>query len=67
MSNFTIGAVNITNTVQFLNAPYLDEYYDWAQPIVDKRCEDPKLGIATINQNFLVFPHYLSLNCASQV
>ena len=61
----SLYAVNITNTVQFLNAPYLDDYYNWAQPIVDKRNANPDLGVATINQNFLVFPHYLSLNCAS--
>jgi|TARA_B110000914_G_C15512730_1_gene471659 organic radical activating enzyme len=61
----SLYAVNITNTVQFLNAPYLDDYYKWAQPIVDKRNANPDLGIATINQNMLVFPHYLSLNCAS--
>jgi MoaA/NifB/PqqE/SkfB family radical SAM enzyme len=54
-----IKHINITCTIQWLNAPYLDEFYDWAVPMISKR-----RGYS-INQNFLVFPEFLSLNCAS--
>lgn len=58
-NNPHITSMNITNTIQWLNAPFLDEFYEWALPLV-------KIKHNThIVQNFLVFPHYLSLNCAS--
>jgi MoaA/NifB/PqqE/SkfB family radical SAM enzyme len=53
-----LNHLNITCSIQWLNAPFLDEFYDWAVPIINQ-----KKG-TTINQNFIVFPHYLSLNCA---
>jgi MoaA/NifB/PqqE/SkfB family radical SAM enzyme len=58
-SNPHIDALNITNSIQWLNAPFLPEFYDWALPLTKIKEH------TTINQNFVVFPHYLSLNCAS--
>jgi len=60
INNKLIDHINITCTIQWLNAPYLDEFYDWAVPIISKR-----RGFS-INQNFIVFPEFLSLNCASK-
>jgi len=57
--NEHIDGMNITNSIQWLNAPFLDEFYEWALPIIEIK------PFTTINQNFVVFPHYLSLNCAS--
>ena len=54
-----VTSMNITNSIQWLNAPFLDEFYEWATPIAQIKPH------TTINQNFVVFPHYLSLNCAS--
>jgi len=58
-NNEHIDSLNITNSIQWLNAPFLDEFYEWAVPITKIK------RYTTINQNFVVFPHYLSLNCAS--
>ena len=38
----------------------MEEYYDWALPIVQQKEH------STINQNFVTFPNYLSVNCASK-
>jgi MoaA/NifB/PqqE/SkfB family radical SAM enzyme len=57
--NPVLNHINITCSIQWLNAPFLDEFYNWAIPIINQKKR------ATINQNFIVFPHYLSLNCAS--
>lgn len=59
IANEHIDATNITCSIQWLNAPYLDEFYDWALNVIGDRA-------VTINQNFVVFPEYLSLNCASR-
>jgi len=58
-NNPHIDALNITNSIQWLNAPFLPEFYEWALPLTKIKEH------TTINQNFVVFPHYLSLNCAS--
>lgn len=54
-----LNHINITCTIQWLNAPFLNEFYDWAVPMINKKKR------AVINQNFVVFPNFLSLNCAS--
>ena len=56
----SLSHVNITCTIQWLNAPFLDEFYKWAIPITKRK------PLSTVNQNILVFPNYLSLNCASK-
>jgi len=58
-NNPHIDGLNITNSIQWLNAPFLPEFYEWAIPLTKIKEH------TTINQNFVVFPHYLSLNCAS--
>lgn len=58
-NNTHIDSLNITNSIQWLNAPFLNEFYDWAIPITKIK------KYTTINQNFVVFPNYLSLNSAS--
>lgn len=55
----SISHMNITCTLQWLNLPFMDEFYDWAIPMTNL-----KKG-TRINQNFLSFPHYLSVNSAS--
>lgn len=52
--------INITCTIQWINAPFLNEFYEWAVPIIKQKEH------STINQNFVTFPDYLSLNCASR-
>jgi len=59
LKDSSLSHINITTTIQWLNAPFLNEFYDWAVPMIKKKER------AVINQNFVVFPHYLSLNCAS--
>lgn len=59
LENPYIASMNITCSIQWLNAPYLSEFYDWAVPLTKIKPH------TTINQNFIVFPEYLSLNCAS--
>ena len=49
--------INLTCTIQWLNLPFMEEYYDWALPIIEQKEH------STINQNFVTFPHYLSVNC----
>lgn len=58
-NNEHIDGMNITNSIQWLNAPFLEEFYEWALPITEIK------PFTTINQNFVVFPNYLSLNSAS--
>jgi MoaA/NifB/PqqE/SkfB family radical SAM enzyme len=58
-NNPHIDGLNITNSIQWLNAPFLPEFYEWALPLTTLK------DYTTINQNFVVFPNYLSLNCAS--
>ena len=58
-NNPHIDGLNITTSIQWLNAPFLSKFYEWAMPLT--KIKDH----TTINQNFVVFPHYLSLNCAS--
>lgn len=50
--------VNITCTVQWLNLPYMEEFYEWALEMKKHK------KYFSINQNFLTFPPYLSINCA---
>jgi len=54
----SLSHVNITCTIQWLNLPYLEEFYEWALPIKQMKKH------TNINQNFLTFPSYLSINCA---
>ena len=49
--------INLTCTIQWINLPFMEEYYDWALPIIKQKEH------STINQNFVTFPHYLSVNC----
>lgn len=49
--------INLTCTIQWINLPFMEEYYDWALPIIEQKEH------STINQNFVTFPHYLSVNC----
>jgi MoaA/NifB/PqqE/SkfB family radical SAM enzyme len=58
IDNPYITALNLTHTIQWLNAPFIPEFLEWAVPFIG---DSPK---TTINQNFVVFPHYMSLNCA---
>lgn len=60
LANEHIDAINITCSIQWLNAPFLPEFYEWAVPLTNLKEH------TTINQNFIVFPEYLSLNCASK-
>lgn len=60
LENPYIQSMNITCSIQWLNAPYLPEFYDWAVPLTEIKQH------TSINQNFIVFPEYLSLNCASK-
>ena len=60
LENPYIHGMNITCSIQWLNAPFLPEFYDWAVPLTKLKPH------TTINQNFIVFPDYLSLNCASK-
>jgi len=60
INNKFISHINITCSIQWLNAPFLEEFYDWAVPIISKK------KYYSINQNFVVFPYYLSLNCTSK-
>lgn len=60
LGNENIDAINITCSIQWLNAPFLPEFYEWAVPLTKLKPH------TTINQNFIVFPEYLSLNCASK-
>lgn len=60
LANQHIDAINITCSIQWLNAPFLPEFYEWAVPLTKLKEH------TTINQNFIVFPEYLSLNCASK-
>lgn len=60
LNNEHIDAINITCSIQWLNAPFLPEFYEWAVPLTKLKPH------TTINQNFIVFPEYLSLNCASK-
>lgn len=57
MSLPSLSHVNITCTIQWLNLPYMEEFYDWALPIKKLKKH------TSINQNFLTFPPYLSINC----
>jgi len=59
LENPHIASLNITCSIQWLNAPFLPEFYEWAVPLTKLKPH------TTINQNFIVFPEYLSLNCAS--
>ena len=52
--------INLTCTIQWINLPFMEEYYDWALPIIQQKEH------STINQNFVTFPNYLSVNCASK-
>lgn len=58
MNNPHITSLNLTHTIHWLNAPFIPEFLEWALPFINN---NPKV---TINQNFVVFPHYMSLNCA---
>jgi len=58
ISTPSLSHVNITCTIQWLNLPYLEEFYEWALPIKQMKKH------TSINQNFLTFPSYLSINCA---
>ena len=60
LENPNIASINITCSIQWLNSPFLPEFYDWAIPLTELK------PYTTINQNFVVFPEYLSLNCASK-
>jgi hypothetical protein len=60
LENPYIHGMNITCSIQWLNAPFLPEFYEWAVPLTKLKPH------TTINQNFIVFPDYLSLNCASK-
>lgn len=53
----SLSHVNITCTIQWLNLPFMEEFYEWALPITNMK------NNTTINQNFLTFPPYLSINC----
>ena len=50
--------INLTCTIQWINLPFMEEYYDWALPIIEQKEH------STINQNFVTFPGYLSVNAA---
>jgi len=50
--------INLTCTIQWINLPFMEEYYDWALPIIQQKEH------STINQNFVTFPGYLSVNAA---
>ena len=60
LENPYIDSMNITCSIQWLNSPFLPEFYEWAVPLTELKAH------TTINQNFIVFPEYLSLNCASK-
>ena len=53
-----LNHINLTCTIQWINLPFMEEYYDWALPIIAQKEH------STINQNFVTFPGYLSVNAA---